>query len=456
VNKFSRRKILKTGSVIVAGSAGVGTNVRSAGAADRAGTKYNWGHTEDFGTQYYKRMTEILGNIHQTEMNLIGDLSSRMADAVRAGNEVWLQAGEGHMGRFENDETLPGNPRIMRSLKMHEWNRIEKQRVAQMKKGDVFMTNHVTGGIRAARDRGVYVIGVPVNYVDNEWTPRGFVYPNVNNWLLGDVSSVILQSYIPYTQGIVDCPEIPEMKICPSSANSLYSIFWMFQCEVANKVRNKKNRHIDKSAVVLDTIIGRIHEVFRLQKDYMFDHAPTVAKMIGEGGHYHVTSDHPGVQEESNRVAMGPMMTNAYREIVRFDGAVIGKDDMKKGDVHLFATIEPDSKKIVAEAQKAKEMGMFTVAIAPESSHKLRRYSDVFIDNLTPEYDGLMEIKGFDRKVGNIGSVINNMIMWIFTAQFIDEMVRRGWIPWFWLGYYQVGGKEYDLAVKPFFMKQGF
>ncbi|MBN1294230.1 MAG: hypothetical protein JXB48_20515 [Candidatus Latescibacteria bacterium] len=456
MKNYSRRNILKTGTVLAAGTAGIGTSARKVAAADRAGTKYNWGHTEDFGTQYYRRMTDILVKVRQNEMNLIGDLTSRMADAIKSGNEVWLQAGEGHMGRFENDETLPGNPRVIRSLKMHEWNRNEKERVARLKKGDVLMTNHVTGEIRAARDRGVYVIGVPVNYVDNEWTPRGFVNPNVNDWLLGDVSSVILQSYIPYHQGIVDCPEVPEMKICPSSANSLYSLYWMFQCEVAHKLKDNNAQHIDKSAVVLDTILERIHEAFHRQKDYMFDFAPEVAKRIGGGAHYHVTSDHPGVQEESNRVAMGPMITNAWREIIRFDGVKVGEDDMKKGDVHLLATIEPDSQKILEEAKKAKEMDMFIVSIAPGNSFQLRQYSDVFIDNMNPEGSGLMEIKEYDQKVGCIGSILNNTLMWIFTAQFIDEMVRRGWIPWFWLGYYQVGGKEYDLAVRPFFLKQGF
>ena len=84
------------------------------------------------------------------------------------------------------------------------------------------------GGSILAVPLMVYVVGVPVCYVDNEWAPRGFVTPNVNNWLLGDVSSVILQSYIPYHQRIVDCPQIPEMKLCPSAANSLNSLFWMF------------------------------------------------------------------------------------------------------------------------------------------------------------------------------------------------------------------------------------
>lgn len=436
---ISRRNVLKTGAVVAAGAAGMGSGIRYVDAADRAGARYNWGHTMDFGEQYYVRVTEILSLIRRNEMNLIGDISSRMAETLNKGGNVWMQAQAGHMTFIEFREENKGNPGILRSSTNFGGSDYD-----QMKSGDVLMTNYVNEEVHAARERGVYVAGVPVNYVDNEWAPRGFVSPNVNDWLLGDVSSVILQSYIPYTQGVVDCPEIPEMKLCPSAANSLCSLYWLFQAEVANKFKNKKAKNIDLSAIYLDTMLKRIHEAYRLQKDYMFDNAPTVAKMIGNGGKYHVTSDHSGVQSESNGVAMGPMITNAFRK------------NMKKGDVHLLATIAPDSQKIVDEAKKAKEMGMFVVSIAPGSSLKLRRYSDCFIDNLSPEGEGFFEIKGFDGKVAVLGSIMNNMLMWIFTAQFIDEMVRRGWIPWFWLGFYQVGGREYDEAIKPFFQKQGF
>jgi len=449
----SRRNLLKAGTVIPAVSGGI---VSPARAADRAGSKYNFGHTEDFGVQYYDRITCVIESVRRTEMDLIGDISSRMADRVKAGGEVWLQAAEGHMGRFENDETLPGHSGAVRSIPMHVWNGSEKERVAALKKGDVLVTCHVNETIRDARDRGVYVVGVPVCYVDNEWTPRGFVRPHKDGWLLGDVSSVILQSYVPYTQGIVDCPQIPELKILPSSSNALFTLYWMFQCEVANKVKNRRAGHIDKSRIVIDTILERIHDAYHLQKDYMFDHAATVAKAIGGGAHYHVTSDNPGVQEESNRVANGPMMTNAFRRIVRFDGKVIGTDDMRAGDVHLLAANEPDARPIVEEAKKARDMGTFVVTIAPGGSYELRRLSDVFIDNFCPEGTGLMEIEGYDRKIGSIGSVMNNMLMWIFTAQFIDEMVRRGRIPWFYLGYHQIGGAEYDTAIRQFFEKQGF
>jgi uncharacterized phosphosugar-binding protein len=82
--------------------------------------------------------------------------------------------------------------------------------------------------------------------------------------------------------------------------------------------------------------------------------------------------------------------------------------------------------------------------------------SDAFIDNLSPEGGGLLQIPGFPEKVGTVGGIMNNILMWIFTGQFVDEMVRRGWIPWFWIGGYTVGGSSYNKAVEQFFLKQGF
>ena len=440
MSTLSRRNALKSGAVLAAGiTTGSGAAVRRAHAASVPSPEHTWGHTVDFGEQYHTRMMSIMESIRRTEMGLIGDLSSRMADTLKKGGNVWMQAQAGHMGYIEFKEENKGNPHILRSGTT--WNGGDYD---QMKSGDVLMTNYVNEEVRAARDKGVYVVGVPVCYVDNEWAPRGFVSPNVNDWLLGDVSSIILQSYIPYHQGIVDCPQIPEMKLCPSAANSLNSLYWMFQAEVANKFKNVRAKHIDFSAQYLDTLLARITDACHKQKDVIFGTAATVAKFIGRGSHYHVASDHGGVASESNGVAMGPMMTNAFRR------------DRKKGDVQLVATIEPDSPKMIETAKDAKDTGMFVVAIAPGNSNRLRLTADVFIDNLSPEGGGFFTIKGFDEKVSTIGGVMNNWLMWVFTAQFVDEMVRRGWIPWFYIGGYTEGGGDYNNVAKRFFRQQGF
>ncbi len=59
----------------------------------------------------------------------------------------------------------------------------------------------------------------------------------------------------------------------------------------------------------------------------------------------------------------------------------------------------------------------------------------MFIDNFCPEGGGSLDIPGFPEKVATVGGILNNWLMWIFTAQFIDEMVRAGWVPWFWMGF---------------------
>jgi hypothetical protein len=436
--KISRRTILRSGAALTLGAGTLSGG--SAQAAERAGTQYNFGQTVDFGEQYYTNMIHILESIRLNEMNLIGELTSRAADTLKKGSTVWWQAKAGHMPLYEFRETNKGNPGLFRSMLIPG----SVGDYGKMKSGDMFFTNYVLDDILAARDRGVYVVGVPVNYVDNEWAPRGFVTPNPGNRLLGDVSNVILQSYIPYTQGIVSCPQIPEMKICPSSANALGAIFWMFQSETANKLKNPKAKPLDLSPRFLDTLLSRMKESYLAQKDQIFDNAATAAKLIGGGAHIHVMSDHQGVETEASMVAMGPMMLNSFPK---------GK---KKGDVIIFASIPPDSKRLVEEAKKAREIGMFVISIAPENSPELRRLSDVFLDNLSPEGEGYFQIPGFPEKIGVLGGIMNNFLLWILISQTVDEMVRRGWVPYFWMGIYTVGGKEYNAAMEPFFRKRGF
>ena len=102
MSKVSRRNILKSGAMIAAGTtAGIGAGINNASAADRAGTKYSWGHSMDFGEQYYSRMLEIIQNIRRNEMGLIAELSTRMADSIKNGGNVFMKAQAGHMGYHE-------------------------------------------------------------------------------------------------------------------------------------------------------------------------------------------------------------------------------------------------------------------------------------------------------------------------------------------------------------------
>ena len=153
MRKLSRRNALKTGAMLAAGTAaGVGADGRYAQAADRAGSKYNWGHTIDFGAQYHLRVREMLENIRSNEMGLIDDIAERMVETLKRGGNVWLQNSVGHMPPHEFNPENKGNPGIMKSGEMD---------YEQVKKGDVLVTNSVDENVRSARDKGVYVPRFP-------------------------------------------------------------------------------------------------------------------------------------------------------------------------------------------------------------------------------------------------------------------------------------------------------
>jgi uncharacterized phosphosugar-binding protein len=446
---LTRREVLKTTLITTIGAASMATGCSNPGRgksaapsiaqAGAANPEHTFGHTIAFGDEYHARIIEIMEAVRRTEMPATEDVSARMAAAVRGGNSVWLQAKQGHMPRHELDMANSGNPGLFGSN--GEWDDGEYDK---MRAGDVLVTNYINDNVARVRKAGVYVAGVTVSYQDTPSAPRGLINPNANGWYLSDVSDVIIDSHSPMEQGIVTCPEIPEMKIAPSSANPLTAVFWMLTAEGANKLANPASKGAPMAERFLDTTIERITAAYQPQRERIFEAAATAAKKIGAGARFHVTSDHRGVEEEATGTASGPMMTNAFRK------------EKRKGDVHLLAAIEPDSPKIITEAKVAREKGQYVVSIGPAGSKEIAAVSDVFIDNHCPEGGGLVEVPGYAERIGAAGGILNNILAWCFTAQMVDEMVRRGWVPWFWMGFYLRGGKEYDEAVGPLFQRQGF
>ncbi|MCL5018854.1 MAG: hypothetical protein M1426_00005, partial [Patescibacteria group bacterium] len=185
------------------------------------------GHTLLFMDEYHQGTMEILNQL-KGELDHVGDLTSRAAKVIKTGGTVWTSMSMGHMPGAEMDEKRRGNPGLMKSHKEFD----------ALKKGDMVFTNQCNKAVQAARDRGVYVVCVTVNYIDNEFRPRGFTNPNEDNLMLKDVSNEILHSHIPYYQGLVHAPEIPEISICPSTTTGSGTLHWMLNAELANKLAN--------------------------------------------------------------------------------------------------------------------------------------------------------------------------------------------------------------------------
>ena len=348
------------------------------------------------------------------------------------------------MPHYEHRANRRGNPGI---LKNHE-------KFDRLQKGDMVFTNDCNRSVLQARERGIYVVRVAINYQDNEFRPSGFTdttHSNPDGLMLKDVSNAILHSHVPYQQGLVHAPEIPEFAICPSSGTGSGALFWMLNAEIADKLANKKAKPVEKSITYLDTLTDRVKRI-KQQRDRIREVAVTMARRIRDGGRWFMRSmEYKGFESEMTHVASGPMIVNAG-----------DWDRTKEKNVLLVNAISPAYKPEVKLAIEKQIEGAYVIGIGPRTldgvrpAGRLIDVADVGFDNHSPESGGVIPMPEHKGGICPTSGVMGNIIQQMICAQWVDEMVRRGSVPYFFMGHFQEGGFEYNAAMKPFFERQGF
>ena len=110
----------------------------------------------------------------------------------------------------------------------------------------------------------------------------------------------------------------------------------------------------------------------------------------------------------------------------------------------------------MAWADTARANGNYIVGIGSPEANALQQRCDSYFDNRCPEATGTIPIPGSDESVSPATGIINLIIMYVIKAQFIDEMCRRGAVPYFWMGVYRPLGFDYIDMVRPFFKERGY
>jgi len=445
----SRRNVLRTAAAAVAGFAGgaaVGPRPVRAHAPHNPDSKwdheYTFGHTQLFMEEYLEGTLEILGS-QSGELDHIGELTTRAANVARNGGTVWTHMSLGHMPHYEQLETRRGSPGVMKDTRKFD----------HLKKNDLIFTDKCNRDVLDARERGVYVVSVTSNYQDNEFRPAGFTdisHHNPDGLMLKDVSNEILHGHTPYTQGLVHAPEIPEFAICPSSGTGSGSTHWMLYAELANKLADPGARAVDKSAEYLSILTARVERV-RQHMDHIRETAVIMARRVRAGGRWFVKSiEHPGFQSEFH-VASGVRIVNWG-----------DWNATKEKNIFLLSAISPSYKPEVQLALQKQVEGAFVVGIGPSSldgvvpNGRLIDVADAGFDNFSPESGGVIRVPGRDDTVCPTSGIVGNVIQQMIVAQWCDEMVRRGSVPYFLMGIYQKGGREYNAAMTIAFERQGF
>ena len=442
----SRRALLLGGAALVGTGAGSQT-LAAAPANDATPSKwdaeYTFGHSQLFMDQYHQGILGILAKI-AGETELVGELTSRAATVVRQGHTVWTAMADGHMPHVEQRADRLGSPGIMK----------DEKGLQHLKAGDMLFTNYCNKEVLAVRERGVYVVAVTVSYRDNEFRPAGFTdesHSNPDGLKLKDVSNIILHSHTPYTQGLVRAPEIPEFTLCPSSQTGLGALHWMLNAELANKLANPAAKTVEKSVEYLEILVDRIGQIAR-HREQLRETAVAMTRRIRQGGRWFVRSlAHTGLSSEMVHVASGPMIVNA--------GDWSAKP---RENVMLVSTIHPSHAGEMKIAQAARQEGALVIGIGPTTldgetpPQGTFAHCQVHFENFSPESHGVIRIPGRQQPICPTTGLTTNVIQQMLCAQWVDEMVRRGAVPYFFQGGYQQGGSEYNAAMRIHFERQGF
>lgn len=406
--------------------------------------EHTWGHTIAFGEEYYREAVRMLSAI-RGDAGIMAEVAAKATEAIRSGHTVYANIVTGHMPTYELMNEREGNPAF---FEFTGTDVCAPEQFAAMKAGDVLLTNHVGEEERGARDAGVYVVVFTTCYFNNKNAPPGKVHPNPHDWMPEDVASRVIDSHIPWEQGLVHVPEVPEMAVLPGSANGTCTIHWMITAEVAHALATGGTPDGVRGREYADILLERLAEVYACDLDRINAPAVTIAKRIIDGGHYYVRSRNEGVKSEANGVAQGLRMVNVFEPRPASEGG--------DRDVMLIAAVSVNDPQEMAWADEARANGNFIVGIGPSHNDRLRDRCDVYFDDRCDEDTGVLAIPGQEEKICPATGIINNIIMYMLTAQFVDEMCRRGAVPHFLMGGYRVGGGAYCEAMGPSFVERGY
>lgn len=406
--------------------------------------EHTWGHTIPFGEAYYRKALDTLSQLRE-DSETITEIAQKVVETMRAGNTVYMNVTTGHMPTYELSNDREGNPA---PFEFTGADSCTPEQYAAMKAGDMLLTNAVSEAVRDAHELGVYVVIFTTCYVNCRQTPAGRVHPNPHDWMPEDIASQVVNTPIPWQQGLIDIPEMPYMEAFPGSANVSCAIHWMITAETARAMKSGGIPDGEISLRYLDLLMLRIEAFFKAETADIESIAVTLAKRFLDGGHYFVRSRNEGVQSEVNGVAQGLMMANLFEPRAATEGG--------DKDVMLIAMVGVEDPKEIAWATEAEQNGNFVIGIGPGENAALMDLCDVYLQNRCDEPAGVLEVEGFDAPICPASGIINNVIVQSLQAQFVDEMCRRGAVPYFYMGGYRIGGGAFNEMMRPLAVARGY
>ena len=406
--------------------------------------EHTWGHTIAFCDQYFQRACELL-RITLDEVPTWTAVADRAVRTIRAGSTVHANITTGHMPTTELANEREGNPA---PFAFQGSDHHTPEQYAAMRSGDLFLTNCVTPAVREVRDRGVHVIVFTTAYVNSGSAPEGWLLDNPGGLLPADVADQAIDTHISWEQGLVDVPAVPEMKVFPGSSNVSCSIHWCLTAEVMQALGTGGSPDGSKAREYLTILLERLGEVNRRHRQTIVEEAVVLAKRVIAGGHVDVNGSNEGVRADVHGVAQGLMLTCAFPQRLAAEGG--------DTDTLIITAVSADHPQELAWAEQARGNGGRVITVGMETSPKLQGLSDLYLGNACGEAGGVVTVAGCDEPICPTSGIIDNVLTQMLLAQMTDEMCRRGAVPYFFMGLYRTGGREYNTLLRHHFEARGY
>jgi uncharacterized phosphosugar-binding protein len=418
-----------------------------------------------FMDQYYYGMMDIIEGIRDTQVEKIAEAMDKAYELKRKGGTLYSYVVFGHYAAHAGCRDIPGQPWVL-----PQYYSLLGQ-FGKMKKGDFLITNCVNMDMKGdfnkegddykkVLDRGVYVAGVTSNYFKCFRTPPDVYYPKRMELSLEDISDLIIDSLVPWDNGLVSAREHPQFRICPSTGIAQLAVYWACTASLANLIgTNGKGSSSSPAKKYLELVCERFQMVG--------SDRPKIDRVAEKWADL-VLGNHAGlyVYGEPFKAEDGPDGNMFVSDAVgAANGSMIAQGysgNVKKDDIVLIGSVRSNQSGEIEVARAARGKGTYTVAFCPFSTDgdasgtRLFKEVDDAFSTYCDEKAGVISVEGFKEKVSPIAGLTGNLIHWMLTAQWADHMARRGEMPYFWQGMHITGGIEYDNMVRPYFEKRGY
>ena len=403
-----------------------------------------------FYDQYYRGAERILTGIRDTQAGRITGEMSLAWERSEKGGTVYSQVTAGHFPTEETALDRIGNPGVFGFLERNA----DEAAYAALNPADVIITNTINTNNIPAMARGIRVIGVTVNYYPFDETPPGQGYQiEYEGKLLKieDASSVVIDSQIPWYNGLVHPPRHSGFPVLPSGGFANAVVYWM--CAAAfDRFRAGKGDQgdIDGARYYIDRCIERL-AMIGADRPKVLHAAELLAESVERGARWWVYGANHALVSDAVGVACGPMVTRSYKE-----------DEVREGDIVLIGAYTSDHPDEIAVARRCRDMSAMTVAVTPfttdgdASGARLFKEVDIAFDTYSPESWGVAPVRGRDRDVCPTTGVLGDIAMWLLFAAWAEEMDRHGASPYFWKGFFMKDGREYNNRIRPFYEERGW